>query len=136
MQESRLAPEFEPLLQDTVVERDIFSFRCILSEFIWSEVIASLLDDFLGIVVACSVSVASLEEREAAEEVRPPASGTAARMKTAPERSLPMNKSLLFLHRESVSGGRIGSRIFCIFSRSKHRDVKKIHIFYLPDIMT
>ena len=71
------------------------------------------------------VRPASLEEREAVDEAQPLASGTAARMKTVPERSPLMNKSLLFMHWGSVDGGRrqvLGSPVF--YSRSKHRDVE------------
>jgi len=51
---------------------------------VWSDVVASLLESFSGITVAGGVRSASLEEWEAADEVQPPALGTAARMKTAP----------------------------------------------------
>ena len=60
------------------------------------------------------VRPASLEEREAVDEAQLLASGTAARMKTTPERSPLMNKSLSFLYRESVNGDRTKSQIFCI----------------------
>ena len=61
-----------------------------------------------------SVHLASSEKREAANEIWPPISGTAARMKTVPKRSSLMNKSLLFLYRGSVDSGRTGSEISCI----------------------
>ena len=85
----------------------------VLSESIWLDVAASLLEGFLGIAVAGGVLLAYLEEREAANEIQLPASGTAVRMKTVLERFPPMNK-FLFLCRGSSNGGKMGSRIFCI----------------------
>jgi len=111
--ESPFTLELDPLPQDTVVKRDVFSFWCVLPESVFSDV-ASLLEGFSGIAVAGGVRVASLEERKAAYEIRLPASEIATRMKIAPERSPPTNESLLFLYKGSVSGGRTGSRISCI----------------------
>ena len=91
--ESHFTLELDSLSQDTAAERDVFSFLCVMPESVWSDVAASLLEGFLGIVVAGGVRLAFLEEREAADEIRLPASGAVARMKTALERSS-MNKSL------------------------------------------
>ena len=95
--ESPLTPKLDHLPHDTTVERDVFSFWCVLPESIWSDITASFLEGFSGITVVYGVRLASSEKRGAAtKEIQPSASGTAARMKSAPERSPLMNKSLLF----------------------------------------
>ena len=115
MLDSRLSPpKLNPLPQDTAVERDIFSFQCVLLESVWSDVVASILEHFSEITVASSVRLASFEVWEATDEIRLPASRTAIRMKIAPERFSLMNKSLLFLYRRSVNDGRTGFCISCI----------------------
>jgi len=65
--ESPFTSEPDPLPQDTAVKRDIFSFRGVLLESIWSDVISSLLEGFLGITAGGGVHLASLKEREAAD---------------------------------------------------------------------
>jgi len=107
--ESPFTPKPDPLPQDTAVKREIFSFRGVLLESIWSDVISSLLEGFLGITTGGGVHLASLKEREAANEILLPALGTVARMKTAHKRSPPMNKFLLLLYRGSVNSDRTGS---------------------------
>ena len=61
--------DLDLLPQDTTVERDVFSFWCVLPESVWSDVTASLLEGFPGITVVGGVRLASLEEREAAVEI-------------------------------------------------------------------
>ena len=121
--ESPFTLELDLLSQDTAAERDIFSFCCVLPEFVWSNIAASLLEAFSEIAMAVGVRLDSLEEQEAADKVQPPASGTAARMETAPERFPLINKSLLFLHLGSVHGGRTGSQIFCISFQEVNIDI-------------
>ena len=104
--ESPFTSEPDPRPQDTAVERDIFSFWCVLSESIRSDIVVSLLEGFLGIIKAGGVRLASLKEQEAADEILLSTSGTIARMKTAPERSPSMNKSLLLLYRWFVNSAR------------------------------
>jgi len=60
--ESSFTSELDPLPQDTTVERNIFSFWCVLSKFVWSKVVASLLEGFSGITVVGGVRLYSLEE--------------------------------------------------------------------------
>jgi len=45
-----------------------FSFWCVLPKSIWSNVVASFLESFLGIVATGGICLAFLEEREAADE--------------------------------------------------------------------
>ena len=54
--------------------------------------------------------LAFLKEWEATDVTKLRASGIATRIKTAPDRSPLMNKPFPFLLRESVNGGRKGSR--------------------------
>ena len=86
--------ELDTLPQDTTMERDVFSFWCVLLESVWSDVVVLLLKGFSRITIGGGVRLASLEERESADDIRLPSPGTAARMKTALERSPSMNKSL------------------------------------------
>jgi len=51
----------------------------------------------LGIAVVGSERIASLEKRETADETQLPASGTAARMKTTPDRSPSIEQALVVL---------------------------------------
>ena len=96
------------------------------------DVVASLLEGFLWITIAGSDHLASLKEREAANETLLRASRTTARMKTAPNKSPLMNKLLPFLLRGSVDGGRIGSWISCVsFSKGKHKDIKAVSYTHL-----
>ena len=111
--ESPFTLEPDPLSQDTVVEKDVFFFLCV---FVRVHLVGRCCLAFgwlLGIA-ALGVFLASLEEQEVADELRLPVLGTAARMKTAPERSPSMNKSLLLLYQGSVNDGRTGTQISCI----------------------
>ena len=84
-EESPFAPEPNPLPQNTAVGEDIW---CVLPEFVWSDVVASLLEGLLGITLAGGDRLTSLEELEAAYETQLPASETATRVKIAPSRDL------------------------------------------------
>ena len=95
---SPFTPKLHPLPQNTTVERDVFSFWCVLLESVWSDVTVSLLKGFSEITIVDGVRLISLEEWGDADKIQPPVSGTAAKIKTAPERSPPINKSLMFLY--------------------------------------
>ena len=62
--ESPFTLELDLLSQDTAAERDIFSFWCVLSEFVWSNIAASLLVAFSEIAIAGGVRLDSLENRK------------------------------------------------------------------------
>jgi len=62
--ESPFTLELDPLPQDIIVERDIFSFWSVLSKSIWLDIVVSLLKAFLGIAAAGGIRLASLEDRK------------------------------------------------------------------------